>query len=90
VVGYMEPRPGIPPSTRHLRELVATMQSLGVKAILASPYYDMKHAEFLAANTGARIARMAHQVGSRKGAETYIAGVDLNVRELVSALETGR
>ena len=61
-----------------------------MQAILASPYYDLKHAEFLAQNTGARIANMAHQTGSRKGTDTYIETVDHNVRELAAALGGGR
>jgi len=87
LAGTMEPRPGIPPTTKHLRGLVETMKADGVKAILASPYYDLKHAEFLAGNTGARIARMAHQVGSMKDADGYIAAVDHNVRALAEALK---
>ena len=86
VAGAMEPKPGIPPTTRHLGELVTMMQAMEIKAIFASPYYDVKHAKFLAGKTGARIAAMAHQVGSRPGTDDYISMIGYNVGQVVEAL----
>jgi ABC-type Zn uptake system ZnuABC Zn-binding protein ZnuA len=89
MVGFFEPKPGIPPTTRHLTELIKTMQEGGVKLILSAPYYDRKHAALVAGQSGARIASIAHQVGSRPGATDYLATVDLNVREVAAALKQG-
>jgi ABC-type Zn uptake system ZnuABC Zn-binding protein ZnuA len=89
IVGFMEPKPGVPPTTKHLTELLKTMKASNVKLILSAPYYDPKHAAFVAAQSGARIAAMAHQTGSRPGANDYLAMVDLNVREVVNALKSG-
>jgi ABC-type Zn uptake system ZnuABC Zn-binding protein ZnuA len=86
VVGDMEPKPGIPPTTRHLAELVQLMKADGVRLILASAYYDPRHARFLAEQTGARIAAMASQVGARPGTATYLDMVDANVRQVIAAL----
>ena len=86
MVGDMEPKPGIPPTTKHLEELVATMQSEHVRLILASAYYDPRHAQFVAGATGARVATMANLVGSRPGTDDYLATVDYNVRQVVEAL----
>ncbi len=90
VVGHMEPKPGIPPTTRHLEALIAVMRARDVRAILASAYYDPRHARFLAERTGARIAEMANQVGARPGTEDYVATVDWNVRRVAAALGGGR
>lgn len=86
LVGFMEPKPGIPPTTGHLQALVHTMHAQGVRLILTSPYYDPRHAQFLARQTGARIATMAHQVGSRPGIETYFDLHAYNVQQLLAAL----
>ena len=86
VIGFMEPKPGISPTTRHLQELIEMMKAEGVKVILASPYYDIRHARFLSKNTGGKIVPMAHQVGSRPGTEDYLKMVDYNIRQLVTAL----
>jgi hypothetical protein len=42
VVGFMEPKPGISPTTSHLQSLIQQMKAEGVKVILASPYYDIR------------------------------------------------
>jgi ABC-type Zn uptake system ZnuABC Zn-binding protein ZnuA len=86
VVGHMEPKPGIPPTTSHLSELVAQMRAQGVKLIIAAPYYDPRHARFLSEATGAKVAYLAHEVGARQGADDYIAMVNYNVNELANAL----
>jgi ABC-type Zn uptake system ZnuABC Zn-binding protein ZnuA len=89
VVGFFEPKPGIPPSTRHLGALVEEMKAQGVRVILSVPYFSDRYAEFVAERTGARIARLAHQRGARPGTEDYIRSVDHNVLRLVEAIEGG-
>jgi len=88
--GSMEPKPGVPPTTRHLQGLVQTMQAEKIGLILTSVYYDPRHAQFLAQHTGARVVPMAHQVGARPGTDDYLGMVDYNVRQLVAALDNGR
>jgi ABC-type Zn uptake system ZnuABC Zn-binding protein ZnuA len=89
VVGYLEPKPGVSPTTRHLAELVGLMKVQGVKVILASPYYDPRHARFLADKTGAAVVEMAHQVDSRPGTGDYLALIDYNVRQVAAAFSGG-
>ncbi len=86
VVDFLEPKPGISPTTRHLAGLVKTMRARKIEVILAAPYFDSRHAEFVSRHTGAVVAPMAHQVGARKGADDYIAMIDYNVRTLAAAL----
>jgi ABC-type Zn uptake system ZnuABC Zn-binding protein ZnuA len=86
VIGVMEPKPGVPPTTQHLQGLIKTMQAQGVRLILASAYYDPRHARFLAQNTGARVVEMANQAGARAGTDDYLRMVDYNVRQFVTAL----
>lgn len=86
VVGHIEPLPGIPPTTRHLGDLVPRMKSEGVRVILRAPYFDVRSAEFLAERTGARIVTMVHQTGALEGTEDYVAAIDHNVRVLAEAL----
>jgi zinc/manganese transport system substrate-binding protein/zinc transport system substrate-binding protein len=90
IVGFMEPRPGIPPTTKHLSELVNTMRAARVSLVIGVPYYDPRHAQFLSQHTGATVVGMAHQVGARPGTDDYISMIDYNVRSLVAALRGGR
>jgi ABC-type Zn uptake system ZnuABC Zn-binding protein ZnuA len=90
VVAHMEPKPGIGPTTQHLGEVVAMMKRDNVRVILASAYYDPRHARFLASQTGAAVVNAANLAGARPGTENYLAAVDYNVRELVKALQAGQ
>lgn len=85
---YLEPKPGIPPTTRHMQTVIEVMQREGVRVLLASPYFDERHADFVARRTGAAIARLAHQPGSRPGSEGYIGMIRHNVEALAIALDT--
>jgi ABC-type Zn uptake system ZnuABC Zn-binding protein ZnuA len=88
-IATLEPLPGIAPTTRHLAEVVDAMRRDGVSLILASVYYDPRHARWVAERTGARIVPLAHQVGAREGAVDYLSTVDYNVRVLREALRAG-
>lgn len=89
MVGYLEPKPGVSPTTRHLQEIIALMKADHVRLILAAAYYDPRHAEFVASQTGATVVRMANQVGARPGTDEYLAMVNYNVDQLVAALRGG-
>ncbi len=41
VVGYVEPRPGIPPSPGHLVDLIREMKRQNIKLILVETYFDL-------------------------------------------------
>jgi ABC-type Zn uptake system ZnuABC Zn-binding protein ZnuA len=86
VIGFMEPKPGVPPTTKHLGTLVDLMRAERVGAILTVSYYDPRHARFISQQTGARVVNLAHQVGARDGTDDYFAMIDYNVREMAAAM----
>jgi ABC-type Zn uptake system ZnuABC Zn-binding protein ZnuA len=86
VIGFLEPKPGLPPTTKHLNELIESMRAQGVKVILANPYFDPRFAQFVAERTGAQVVSIAHMVGARPGTNDYISMVDYDVRQLAGAL----
>lgn len=87
VIGFMEPKPGIPPTTKQLGTLVDLMRAERVGAVLTVSYYDPRHARFISQQTGARVVSLAHQVGARNGTDDYLAMIDYNVSEMAAALE---
>lgn len=88
-VATLEPKPGIAPTTRHLGEVVEAVKAEGARLILTTAYFDPRHARWVAERTGARVAEMAHQVGSRDGTQDYLSMIDYNVREALRALADG-
>lgn len=86
ILGYLEPSPGVPPTTKHLQELIGRMKEQDVKIILSNPYFDPQHATFVSRATGAQIVPMAHQPGARRGTDTYLDMVKHNGARLLEAL----
>jgi ABC-type Zn uptake system ZnuABC Zn-binding protein ZnuA len=87
VIGYVEPKPGIPPSPSHTINLIAEMKRQNVKLILVEPYFDLKTPESIARETGGKVVVLTPSVGGVKEAGNYIALFDHNVNLLTSTLK---
>jgi len=87
VMGYVEPRPGIPPSPSHTLDLIRDMKAQGVKLILIEPYFDAKTPNSIARETGGQVLVMTPSVGGVKEATDYIALFDYDVKLLADALK---
>jgi zinc/manganese transport system substrate-binding protein len=86
IVGFMEPKPGVPPSPAHLAGLIQTMKRTGAKVIVMEPFYDRKSADFVASKTGAKVLVLPPSVGGAKGLDDYIQLITNNIRQLAAAL----
>ena len=87
VIGYVEPKPGIPPSPSHTISLIGEMKRQSVKLILVEPYFDLKTPNSIARETGGKVLVLTPSVGGVKEAANYIALFDYNVNLLTSALK---
>ena len=67
LVGFLEPKPGISPTTKHLQALVEMMKAERVKAILSSPYFEIRSAQFVSKNTGAKVVPLGSSSGIPSG-----------------------
>jgi len=86
VAGFIEPKPGIPPSPRDLVRTIDLVRSQHIHAIVHTVYYDDKPARFVAEKTGARMITLATSVGGAPGVEDYFDLFEHNVGFLVAAL----
>jgi len=84
----LEPKPGIPPSPGHLKNVIDIMKRDNVKIILMEVFYDEKPAQFVAAQTGAKVIIVPNSVGGTKEAKDYIGLIDTIVDKLVSGLRS--
>ena len=90
VVGYVEPKPGIPPSPAHQLELTQAMKQQAIKIILVEPYFDLQTPNKIARDTGAKVVVMPPSVGGVKEVQNYLQLFDYDVNLLISAIkETG-
>ena len=86
VIGYVEPKPGVPPSPSHTFGLINQMKEQKVKAILVEPYFDLKTPQSIADRTGAKVLVMFPSVGAKPELDDYVKLFDRNVAELVKVL----
>jgi zinc/manganese transport system substrate-binding protein len=87
VIGYVEPKPGIPPSPGHTLDLIATMKREKVKLLLVEPYFDSKTPDSIGRETGAAVLVMPPSVGGEKDITDYIKLFDHDVALVTGALQ---
>ncbi|HUT30098.1 MAG TPA: metal ABC transporter substrate-binding protein [Sedimentisphaerales bacterium] len=83
--GTVEPKPGIPPSPKHVTSLINMMKEKGIGIILAANYFDEQKIRTVAARTDAEAVIVPLYVGGAKGAEDYFRLVDYWVDGLLNA-----
>jgi ABC-type Zn uptake system ZnuABC Zn-binding protein ZnuA len=90
VIGYVEPRPGIPPSPGHTLDLIGEMKRQNVKILLVEPYFDLKTPQSIGRETGAKVLVMSPSVGGEKQITDYLTLFDYDLDQLAAAIkETG-
>jgi ABC-type Zn uptake system ZnuABC Zn-binding protein ZnuA len=87
VIGYVEPKPGIPPSPSHTLELIDEMKRQGVKLIVVEPYFDLKTPQSVATQVGGSVLVMAPSVNGTKQATDYVQLFEYDVNLLAGALK---
>ena len=88
VVGYVEPRPGIPPSPRHTVELIQMMERENIKVIVVEPYFDLKTPKSIARETGAQVVVLLPSVGGEKEVTDYFKLFDYDIALLAQAFKS--
>jgi len=87
VIGYIEPRPGIPPGPQHTLDLVNEMQRQNIKIVLVEPYFDLKTPNAIGRQTGARVLVLPPSVGGTKDVSDYFKLFDYDITLLVDAIK---
>ena len=85
--GTIEPKPGIPPSPRHVNEIVELMRVRNIGIILAANYFDEQKIRTVAGRVGAEPVIVPLYVGGAPGVEDYFQLVDRWVRQLLNAAQ---
>jgi len=87
VIGYVEPRPGIPPTPSHTIELIGLMKRENCKIIMVEPYFDLKTPNSVAEQTGAKVVQYMSSVGAEKNVNDYFQLFDYDLDLLTKAFQ---
>lgn len=83
-VGSLEPKPGIPPTTAHLADLVARMQREPAKVVVYSAYNNPQAAEFLSARSKIPAVMLPFTVGGSERAKDLFGLFDDTLARLLA------
>ena len=82
IIGYIESKPGIPPSSSHIAKLTETIRTTKADAIHSTAYYGKKEVEFLSQKTGIKGLVVPHEVGCQDGIKDWFTLMDSVVDSL--------
>jgi zinc/manganese transport system substrate-binding protein len=87
VIGYVEPKPGIPPTPQHTLDVIQAMKAQNIKIIMVEPYFDLKTPNSIASATGAKVLVMPPSVGGVPAASDYFKLFDTDIDMLIRAIK---
>jgi len=76
IKGYVEPKPGIPPSPSHNAETIMLVKNVGIKIIVMENYYDDSAPNQIAKITGAKVIKVPVGVNGMEGINSYFDMID--------------
>jgi zinc/manganese transport system substrate-binding protein len=87
IIGYVEPRPGIPPTPQHTLDLINEMKRQNIKLVLVEPYFDLKTPNAIGRETGAEVLVVPPSVGGVKEITDYFSLFDYDINLVVNAIK---
>jgi ABC-type Zn uptake system ZnuABC Zn-binding protein ZnuA len=87
-IDYIEPKPGIPPTPRHVQELITAMQQRHVRVLLSPGYFDHNQIQLVAERTGAKAVIVPSNAGGAPGVNTFFDLINTLVSALAQAFST--
>jgi len=75
-VGYVESKPGIPPTASHTAQLIDLMRKSNVRLVIVESFYPSNLARFVAENGHARLVVAPSDVGATPAIKSYFDLVD--------------
>jgi zinc/manganese transport system substrate-binding protein len=85
-VATIEPKPGVPPASGRVAEVIRLVKANNVKILLQEPYYPAGAAKSVAQATGAKVLTLPTLTGGVRGTDTWFKMMDYCVNQVVKAL----
>lgn len=86
---FIEAKPGIPPTPRHVEEVIALMKERHIPVLFASNYFNRKQIQQVADKTGATAVIVPENTGGAPGVDTYFDLMNTWVHGLVAGFREG-
>ena len=87
IVGYVESRPGIPPTAKEIMNTTNMMNDKGCKCIICESYQNKKYPNMIASKIQGKVISLPASTGAVKGTDSYIAFIDYLINKLAEELK---
>jgi ABC-type Zn uptake system ZnuABC Zn-binding protein ZnuA len=82
---YIEPKPGIPPSPGHVRQVIDFIETENIAVLFAANYFSHSQVERVASRANVKALIVPEHVEGAQGIDDYISLVDLWISRLAAA-----
>ena len=76
IIGYIEEKPGIPPSAAYIERIIDLIRQAKPNAIITTGYYERKAPDYLSEKTGVKVIVVPHDVGATPQAKDWFGLMD--------------
>lgn len=84
-IAYIEAKPGIPPTPRHVQEVITLMRTQHIPALFASNYFSRSQIQQVAEKTGATAVIVPENTDGEAGVHTYFDLMNVWLTRLTAA-----
>ncbi|MBS0010313.1 MAG: zinc ABC transporter substrate-binding protein [Bacteroidales bacterium] len=84
IAGFIEPKPGIPPSAKHVQYMVNLIKEQDIKVMLVASYFEKKSPQMIEDRTGIKAVYLPLFVNSELGINNNFELMDYWIRQVKS------
>ena len=87
IAGYIEPKPGIPPSAKHVQEMIGVINDQEIKLMLVASYFEKNSARMIEEKTGVKAVFLPLFVGGSAEVTDNFQLVDYWIDQIESNIQ---
>ena len=87
IAGYIEPKPGIPPSAKHVQKMTELIKNQDIRVMLVASYFEKKSPQMIEEKTGVRAVYLPLFVSGMETINNNFELVDYWIKEILHALD---
>jgi len=87
IVDYIEPKPGIPPTAKHVKEVIEEIENQGIQVMMVAGYFEKNSPKMIAERTGIKDIFLPLDVAGEPGVNTYFELIDCWIDRLNEAFK---
>ncbi len=87
IAGYIEPKPGIPPSAKHVQYMINLIREQGIKLMLVASYFEKKSPQMIEAKTGINAVFLPLFVNYNNGIDDNFKLIDYWINQISSNIK---